>query len=115
VHEKRVVHRDLKPDNIFIQGKTVRVGDFGIAEIIQTGKDVLQSGTLPYMAPEMFKKDLGPVDHRIDLYAAGIILAELLTGARPFQASDAGQLIYKICFESPPIPRDIRHGSRGFS
>ena len=107
VHERRVVHRDLKPDNIFLQGKTVRVGDFGIAEIIQTGKEILQSGTLPYMAPEMFKKDLGPVDHRTDLYAAGIVLAELLTGSRPFQASDAGQLIYKICFEEPPIPKDI--------
>jgi serine/threonine protein kinase len=107
VHERRVVHRDLKPDNIFLQGKTVRVGDFGIAEIIQTGKDVLQSGTLPYMAPELFKKDLGLADHRSDIYAVGIVLTELLTGARPFEASDAGQLIYKICFESPSIPRDI--------
>ena len=49
VHEKHVVHRDLKPDNIFLQGKAVRVGDFGIAEIKQTGKEFLQSGTLPYM------------------------------------------------------------------
>ena len=113
VHEKRVVHRDLKPDNIFLQDKTVRVGDFGIAEIKQTGKDFLQSGTLPYMAPELFKKDLGLVDHRTDLYATGIILAELLTGALPFQASDAGQLIYKICFESPPIPKDIPQWLQG--
>ena len=113
VHERRVVHRDLKPDNIFLQGKTIRVGDFGIAEIQQTGKEFLQSGTLPYMAPELFKKDLGLVDHRTDLYAAGIILAELLTGALPFQASDAGQLIYKICFESPPIPKDIPQWLQG--
>ena len=113
VHEKHVVHRDLKPDNIFLQGKAVRVGDFGIAEIKQTGKEFLQSGTLPYMAPELFKKDLGLVDHRTDLYAAGIILAELLTGALPFQASDAGQLIYKICFESPPIPKDIPQWLQG--
>lgn len=113
VHDKHVVHRDLKPDNIFLQGKAVRVGDFGIAEIKQTGKEFLQSGTLPYMAPELFKKDLGLVDHRTDLYAAGIILAELLTGALPFQASDAGQLIYKICFESPPIPKDIPQWLQG--
>ena len=113
VHEKHVVHRDLKPDNIFLQGKAVRVGDFGIAEIKQTGKEFLQSGTLHYMAPELFKKDLGLVDHRTDLYAAGIILTELLTGALPFQASDAGQLIYKICFESPPIPKDIPQWLQG--
>lgn len=113
VHERRVVHRDLKPDNLFLQGKTVRVGDFGIAEIKQTGKEFLQSGTLPYMAPELFKKDIGLADHRTDLYSAGVILAELLTGALPFEASDAGQLIYKICFESPPIPKDIPQWLQG--
>ena len=107
VHGRSVVHRDLKPDNIFLQGNTVRVGDFGIAEIMQTGKDFLQSGTLSYMSPELFKKDLGPADHRTDLYAAGVMLVELLTGSLPFQASDAGQLIFKICFEPPPIPKDI--------
>ncbi len=107
VHECRVVHRDLKPDNIFLQGQTVRVGDFGIAEILRTGNEILRSGTLPYMAPEIFNKEFGRPDHRVDLYAVGIILAELLTGSRPFQASDAGQLIYRICFEAPPVSRDV--------
>ncbi len=78
-HLRGIVHRDLKPGNIFIKnGHNIKISDFGVAkldesDITQTGQMV---GTLRYMAPEMLKGLA--IDHRTDLYSAGIILYELL-------------------------------------
>ncbi len=107
VHAKGVVHRDLKPDNVFLQGHVVRIGDFGIAEVLRPGRRLGASGTLSYMAPECFKQELGLADHRTDLYSTGVILFELLTGHNPFSAQDQQQLIYNICFEDAAIPIDL--------
>jgi serine/threonine protein kinase len=104
VHDKGVVHRDLKPDNLFLQDRTIRVGDFGIAAVLRPGEQLQTFGTRSYMAPECFKADFGLANHRVDLYAAGVIFFELLTGANPFMAGDPQQVIYKICFDDTPIP-----------
>jgi serine/threonine-protein kinase len=88
LHAHGVVHRDIKPANIMItENKEVKIADFGIAKIDSTGHTQVGVvlGTPTYMAPEQFMGHA--VDHRADLYAAGVILYLILTGERPFIGS----------------------------
>jgi serine/threonine protein kinase/WD40 repeat protein len=108
-HRRGVVHRDVKPSNIYVlPSGTVKIMDFGIAWIeggtttTRTG-EVL--GTPAYMAPEQFSGQ--PVDYRVDIWAVGVILYELLTGRKPFDANTVGALIYQIV-HAPPAPIDPR-------
>src|SRR4051812_10988265 len=81
-HEVGFVHRDIKPANILVdpRGRSY-LTDFGIAAVEEDLlRDVTAAGTLAYMAPEQLDPGLGPVDHRADLYALGVVLYELLTG-----------------------------------
>ena len=86
-HGQKIVHRDLKPSNVMVaKGGYVKVMDFGIARVVKdtvsriSGKD--SSGTLAYMAPE---QELGSGDHRVDIFALGATLYEMLTGLPPFR------------------------------
>ncbi len=103
-HALGVVHRDLKPMNIILtrhrnQADVVKVLDFGMAKIIapELGADVASTlggrmlGTAPYMAPEQFR-DHAAADPRMDVYGAGCILYELLTGATPFTGGMVAQM-----------------------
>ncbi len=106
-HSKGVVHRDVKPSNIILtlDGR-VKVADFGIAriemsELTQSG---VVMGTPSYMAPEQYLGE--PVDRRTDLFAAGVVLFQLLTGRRPFQGSYE-QMVYQVCHEGPPTPSQL--------
>lgn len=112
VHGKGVIHRDLKPSNIILEEGTgkPKVTDFGLARdhsllksMTQTG-DVL--GTPYYMAPEQFRgqRDL---DHRIDVYAMGVILYECITGQRPHDATTPMMLAERVCHADPTPPREI--------
>jgi len=109
-HEQGVWHRDVKPANIIIMNNgKLKVADFGIARIdssslTHTGAVM---GSPGYMAPEQYKGDT--VDWRADIFAAGVILYQLLTGARPFTGS-AESLAYKVCYESPPPPSVVAPG-----
>ena len=108
-HGAGFVHRDIKPANILIdpQGRAY-LTDFGIAVVEEDLlRDVTAAGTLPYMAPEQLGEGLGPVDHRADLYALGVVLYELLTGRRPFRAATPIELREQILREDPPPPRSI--------
>jgi len=110
-HEAALVHRDLKPRNIFLarvdDEEVVKILDFGIAkratpddvESTRTG-EVL--GSPQYMSPEQ-ARGLKAVDHRSDLWSLGVILFRALTGELPFQGEAVGDIIYKICTD--PIPR----------
>ena len=86
-HGAGVVHRDLKPENILIDGRgNVHIADFGLAKLNASGNDLTGTGdvlgTAHYMAPEQLIA-ASDVDHRADLYALGVIIYEMLTGALP--------------------------------
>jgi serine/threonine-protein kinase len=106
-HEQGVWHRDIKPANIIIMmnGK-LKIADFGIARIdssslTQTGAVM---GTPGYMAPEQYAGQA--VDWRADLFSAGVVFYQLLTGARPFSGR-AETVAFKICYENPPSPSQL--------
>jgi eukaryotic-like serine/threonine-protein kinase len=108
-HRAGFIHRDVKPANILIdpQGRAY-LTDFGIAVLEEDLlRDVTAAGTLPYMAPEQLVEGLGPVDHRADLYALGVVLYELLTGRRPFPAVGPTELLGQILGEDPAPPGSI--------
>lgn len=100
-HEKGVVHRDIKPANILISKKgEVKLTDFGIAQdkAVDTDgltKEGMTLGTPSYMAPEQFR-DAGSVDGRADIYSAGVLLYECLTGRKPFAGSSLPEMLERI-------------------
>jgi len=106
-HEQGVWHRDVKPANIIIMNSgKLKVADFGIARIDSSSLTQVGAvmGSPGYMAPEQYKGD--PVDWHADIFAAGVILYQLLTGTRPFTGS-AESLAYKVCYETPPAPSAV--------
>jgi serine/threonine protein kinase len=84
-HERRILHKDVKPANILIasDNKTVKLTDFGLAEALGSGSVAGGGGTYPYMAPEDFA-ERDDSDYRSDLWAVGVVLYEMLTNKRPF-------------------------------
>jgi serine/threonine protein kinase len=112
-HASSVVHRDLKPDNVLIMGKPgedlVKVLDFGVAKLLEgDGKPSELSvaagsllGTAEYMAPEQVRCEV--IDPRADLYAVGILLYEMITGRRPFEA-ERDLAVLRMQVEDAPRP-----------
>ncbi|KAA6379414.1 MAG: putative serine/threonine-protein kinase Nek2, partial [Streblomastix strix] len=96
LHTHDVVHRDVKPENIFVMAdRSVKMGDFGLLKLLTDqsyAKTVV--GTKPYMAPEVFTKKR--MDKRSDMYSLGIVVFELLTGKHPFAADTEQAMIDKI-------------------
>jgi serine/threonine-protein kinase len=113
-HDAGIVHRDLKPENVFIIDKGgrdfVKVLDFGISKIKTpdhgdpklTATDQIV-GTPLYISPEL-ARGVDDVDHRTDIYALGVILYEMITGAPPFSGSNHFQLLYAHGNETPDPP-----------
>ncbi len=107
-HAHGVIHRDIKPANIFMVGRSQpRVLDFGIARLthqIDAGDDAEVCGGSPYyMAPEQILQQ--PTDARCDVFSLGVVLYELLAGARPFEGSELAQ-IQRAVLEHVPPPAD---------
>jgi eukaryotic-like serine/threonine-protein kinase len=106
-HFRKVVHRDIKPQNIMLAaGGLVKIMDFGIAKagasLTHTG-EVL--GTPHYMSPEQVKgQDL---DGRSDIFSLGVVLYEMVTGEKPFSGQNVTSVIYKIVNEQPMAPREL--------
>jgi len=123
-HDVGVIHRDVKPDNLFVLDRDgvdfVKVLDFGVAKLatplggdlpLTTTVEGTIVGTPAYMAPEQATG--GSADARTDLYAVGVVLYELLAGHPPFQAPAFGQLVAQVLTSPPPpLPSHIPGGER---
>jgi tRNA A-37 threonylcarbamoyl transferase component Bud32 len=117
-HHAGIIHRDLKPENVMVLAdrageERVKVCDFGIAKIVEESgkvtaitKDGYVCGTPEYMAPEQARGE--PIDPRTDIYAAGVMLYQLLCGRVPFEAESALGIITKHVMEEPVPPRRVR-------
>jgi serine/threonine protein kinase len=90
LHSRQLLHRDLKPENILLQGESPRIADFGLARVLWSRASTRRAaGTPAYMAPEAWD---GERTVESDLWSVGIILYEMLAGARPFVATDLKRL-----------------------
>lgn len=103
-HDRKVVHRDMKPANVmFTRDKTVKITDFGIArledsEMTQAGMVI---GTPAYMSPEQFLGE--KIDYRTDIYSTGVLLYHVLTGERPYEGTLA-TIMHKVLYGAPLLP-----------
>jgi Leucine-rich repeat (LRR) protein len=110
-HQCGLIHRDIKPPNLWLEGpkRRVKILDFGVARaagdeahLTQTGAII---GTPAYMAPE--QASARPVDHRCDLFSLGCVLYRLATGERPFKGRDTISILAALAREDPPAPASL--------
>jgi serine/threonine-protein kinase len=113
-HEGGIVHRDIKPANVMLDGQArVKLADFGVARVTddRSAAEKTQAGTMvgtpAYMSPEQITG--GNVDRRTDIFSAGIILYQFLTGEKPFTGSGAWTIAKKIIQDHPPVPSSINN------
>jgi hypothetical protein len=111
-HAQDIIHRDIKPGNIIITADNqAKIVDFGLAKLAgrtALTKDGSTVGTVSYMSPEQAQG--GDVDHRADVWALGVVLYEMVTGRRPFDAEHEQAVVYRIINDEPAAPASIRTG-----
>ena len=108
-HQRGIIHRDVKPGNIVITDDgVVKLLDFGIARTLDVGVsgEGVTPGTIAYMAPEQVTSRT--VSPRSDLWALGVVLYEMCTGARPFAGEHVGAILYSIVHEQPSPAAALR-------
>ena len=113
-HESGIVHRDIKPANVMLDSQArVKLADFGVARVAddRSAAEKTQAGTMvgtpAYMSPEQITG--GNIDRRTDVFSAGIILYQFLTGEKPFTGSGAWTIAKKIIQDHPPLPSTINN------
>ncbi len=105
LHDHGVVHRDLKPGNIFSDEGIVKIGDYGLSKFISCSRRSGQTGsvgTVHYMAPEISN---GRYGKEIDIYALGVMLYEMLTGLLPFEGESLGEILMKHLTAQPNLSK----------
>nr|CAN74245.1 hypothetical protein VITISV_014419 [Vitis vinifera] len=115
LHSNRIIHRDMKPQNILIgAGSIVKLCDFGFARAMSTNTVVLRSikGTPLYMAPELVREQ--PYNHTADLWSLGVILYELFVGQPPFYTNSVYALIRHIIKDPVKYPDNMSANFRSF-
>src|SRR5256885_16148965 len=120
-HEEGIVHRDIKPENLFLLKRKdddfVKVVDFGISKSLRASSEEEEQprltqtgmvlGTPLYMSPEQARGD-ETLDHRVDVYALGVIMYEAMSGRVPFAGTNYLSVISQVLNEHPPPLRTIR-------
>ena len=116
-HERGIVHRDIKPDNVLLSGGSATVTDFGIAKALSAARTVTPGGTLTqigtsigtpaYMSPEQAAADPA-TDHRADIYSFGCLAYEVIAGRPPFLAKSPQKLLAAQMGETPQVVSELR-------
>ena len=119
-HAKGIIHRDVKPENIFLVGRDgrefVKVVDFGISKHLRPDEETeevrltqtgMVLGTPLYMSPEQARGEAN-LDHRIDIYALGVILYEMVTNEVPFRGANYLGILSQVLTKEPTPPRELR-------
>ncbi|XP_054996961.1 serine/threonine-protein kinase Nek5 [Sorex araneus] len=115
IHDRKILHRDIKAQNIFLSksGSVVKLGDFGIARVLNNSMELARTcvGTPYYLSPEICQNK--PYNNKTDIWSLGCVLYELCTLRHPFEGSNLHQLVLKICRAhftpiSPKFSPDLR-------
>ena len=111
LHERSLVHFDVKPANVFLKGGVARLGDYGLSKLVTESRNSLSfgRGTPYYMAPEMLQRR---GDARSDVYSLGVILFECLTGDVPFRGDSEWEVLKKHETEPPHYPPQLQPRDR---
>ncbi|MEG4105940.1 AAA family ATPase [Microcoleus sp. S13_C5] len=114
VHKLNIIHKDIKPDNIIINDRTlkVKIADFSIASLLTQEKYLVSNpdrleGTLAYMSPEQTGRMNRAIDYRTDFYSLGVTFYEMLTRQLPFPTRDAMELVHSHIAKIPALPHEL--------
>lgn len=120
-HERGVIHRDIKPANVLTQGSHALVTDFGVAKALSASMPIsgvtsagIAIGTPAYMAPEQLAGD-STADHRMDIYAVGLLAYELITGVSPFTGPSPRETLAAQLTRDPKPLHEVSAAPRGLS
>lgn len=109
-HARGILHRDVKPANMLLEGDWLLLTDFGLAKITEATTVITSTGhifgTPAYVSPE--QAEGSPLDHRTDIYSLGIVLYQMVLGRVPFEGTTAMRILNKHIYEPPPPPRSLR-------